>query len=1213
MAISTTGSQVLYTGTNSPNQICPFPYIFFANTDLEVVTLDASNVSRTLILGTDYSVTGANNNSGGSVTLFLAVPTTTKISIVRNNTETQLLSLTTGDRFPASIMERALDKLTMLVQELSRAVSKSLRFSDVSAPQPDLLPLPASVLTTDTSSTLQFSSTSSATGNAPFFLAATTRGGQPTFQSIPTGAVGTTQIASGAVGSSQLATGAVGETQLATGAVTSTKIATGAVGTTQLVDSSVTSAKIATGAVGTTQLEDSSVTSAKLADSFVTTNTRQTITAEKVIQVLYETTSNTSISASVGNKSFVVGTGLNWVAGDQIQLLVRNTTLQWLRGSVLSYNTSTGAMTASITSNNIGGFGQSYNDWVVTHWAGGVPALRITSTDTAPALLVEDSTNPDTTPFTISSTGRVGIGVTPDASVCLSLDTTGVKFGDGTIQTTAGGGGGGGGVTSVAGTAPIASSGGTTPTISIATASSTTTGALSSTDWNTFNNKGAGTITSVTGTSPIASSGGATPTISIAAASTTGSGAVQLTDSTNSTSITTAATPNSVKTAFDLASGKVSKTGDTMTGSLVVAVNLNSPAVTITQTGLGEALRVEDNTTPDSTAFVVSTTGRVGIGNVPDSIAALHVDSGGIKFNDGTIQTTASTGGNPNLVTTDTRQTITGEKVIQALYETTSTTSVTIPTSVPVSRTFTGGTGLNWVNGRAVSIKAVASILTWNMRGSVTSYDSSTGVMVVNVTSTNGSIGISYNNWIITQLSTTALPALRITSNDSAPALLVEDSTNPDSTPFTISSTGRVGIGTTPHSSVCLALDSTGVSFNDGTIQTTAANLNVVTTDTPQTITASKEFRTFYTTTSNSSIDITPDDFNFGTLYVASGLSWMAGDLVRVESSSSLWFEGNVILYDKSTGYLEVSVTQSVGSGNSSSWNVTPLMTINPALTLTSTENASIFRVNDQNPDTTPFTISGAGRVGIGVTPDASVGLSLDSTGVKFADGTKQTTSYLPYVYEATDHFNSSTSILQLTGAAIAGGSFSYVNPTYNAFGIVRMETQNSTTANSGARMNQIGNTISFSPKGIGEFRQISRVMRMSADMFDGTIQGTFRTGIGDVINAIPNNGIYFQCVNSNSVSFITRNAGVETLTNTGFSILQDAWNSFEFILAANGLSVVAKINNNIVATHTTNIPNAYMGIISFLQKQVAIAGYVRFDFDFIYQKFTPTPIPFNP
>ena len=44
-------------------------------------------------------------------------------------------------------------------------------------------------------------------------------------------------------------------------------------------------------------------------------------------------------------------------------------------------------------------------------------------------------------------------------------------------------------VTSVSGTAPIASSGGNTPAISISQATTSTDGYLSSTDWNTFNNK----------------------------------------------------------------------------------------------------------------------------------------------------------------------------------------------------------------------------------------------------------------------------------------------------------------------------------------------------------------------------------------------------------------------------------------------------------------------------------------------------------------------------------------------------------------------------------------------------------------------------------------------------------------------------------------------------------------------------------------------------
>jgi hypothetical protein len=57
----------------------------------------------------------------------------------------------------------------------------------------------------------------------------------------------------------------------------------------------------------------------------------------------------------------------------------------------------------------------------------------------------------------------------------------------------------------------------TTPviTLQVPTASATNRGALSAADWTTFNNKGSGTVTSVTGTSPIVSSGGATPAISI--------------------------------------------------------------------------------------------------------------------------------------------------------------------------------------------------------------------------------------------------------------------------------------------------------------------------------------------------------------------------------------------------------------------------------------------------------------------------------------------------------------------------------------------------------------------------------------------------------------------------------------------------------------------------------------------------------------------------
>ena len=56
-------------------------------------------------------------------------------------------------------------------------------------------------------------------------------------------------------------------------------------------------------------------------------------------------------------------------------------------------------------------------------------------------------------------------------------------------------------------------------------------------------------------------------------ASTSEKGHVQLTDSVSSTSTTTAATPNSVKQAYDKANAALPKTGGTMTGILTAQSN----------------------------------------------------------------------------------------------------------------------------------------------------------------------------------------------------------------------------------------------------------------------------------------------------------------------------------------------------------------------------------------------------------------------------------------------------------------------------------------------------------------------------------------------------------------------------------------------------------------------------------------------------------------
>jgi hypothetical protein len=74
----------------------------------------------------------------------------------------------------------------------------------------------------------------------------------------------------------------------------------------------------------------------------------------------------------------------------------------------------------------------------------------------------------------------------------------------------------------------------------------------------------------------------------------------------------------------------------------IISTSSTSSALRVTQTGTGESFRVEDETSPDSTAFVISNLGRVGIGTAPDATVGLKLDSTGVKFSDGTVLTTAA-------------------------------------------------------------------------------------------------------------------------------------------------------------------------------------------------------------------------------------------------------------------------------------------------------------------------------------------------------------------------------------------------------------------------------------------------------------------------------------------------------------------------------------------------------------------------------------------
>lgn len=111
------------------------------------------------------------------------------------------------------------------------------------------------------------------------------------------------------------------------------------------------------------------------------------------------------------------------------------------------------------------------------------------------------------------------------------------------------------------------------------------------------------------------------PTTGIAAASTSQSGIVQLTDSTSSTSTTTAATPNAVKTTYDLANAALPKAGGTVTGNLEIGTTGSLTFEGSTADAFETAVAVVDPTA-DRTITFPDATGTVPLLSLAQSFTA---------------------------------------------------------------------------------------------------------------------------------------------------------------------------------------------------------------------------------------------------------------------------------------------------------------------------------------------------------------------------------------------------------------------------------------------------------------------------------------------------------------------------------------------------------------------------------------------------------------
>lgn len=152
MTISSEQSTQSYSGDGSTVTF-PYGYPFFA---LDEVKVELRATDGTIITpiyngaGTyDYTVSGtfdaetSRYPNGGSVTFNTAPPSGYTIALFREVTLTQETDYVANDAFPAETHENALDKLTMIAQQLRDDADKSLRFTATETADPTVPPVGA--------------------------------------------------------------------------------------------------------------------------------------------------------------------------------------------------------------------------------------------------------------------------------------------------------------------------------------------------------------------------------------------------------------------------------------------------------------------------------------------------------------------------------------------------------------------------------------------------------------------------------------------------------------------------------------------------------------------------------------------------------------------------------------------------------------------------------------------------------------------------------------------------------------------------------------------------------------------------------------------------------------------------------------------------------------------------------------------------------------
>jgi len=140
MAISSTNRKAGPYLSDGEQLSYSFDFKVFIAQDLRIVTADTNGAETDLVLDTDYSVTlneDQENDAGGTITLIEALTENYTLIITSNIELTQDLQLLNGGNFSPKVINNALDKIVIQLQQVNEKADRAVKSPITGEDDPD--------------------------------------------------------------------------------------------------------------------------------------------------------------------------------------------------------------------------------------------------------------------------------------------------------------------------------------------------------------------------------------------------------------------------------------------------------------------------------------------------------------------------------------------------------------------------------------------------------------------------------------------------------------------------------------------------------------------------------------------------------------------------------------------------------------------------------------------------------------------------------------------------------------------------------------------------------------------------------------------------------------------------------------------------------------------------------------------------------------------